>query len=95
MTGTLRYRGTMARLASEPPSPWPGAWSASARWRRSMTLDVGPDRRLTVTFSVPEFYSSCQSSGLTDSVTTTGVPANWRLRGQILVGYIGPLASSW
>ena len=33
---------------------------------------------------------SCQTSGLTDAVTTQGIPGNWRLKGQILVGYIGP-----
>jgi hypothetical protein len=92
MTGTLRgLRGTIARLAVGTAIALAGSVvGVSALAPVYDTRTWGPIDGVTVTFSVPDFYSSCQSTGLTDSVTTTGIPANWRLFGQILVGYIGP-----
>lgn len=54
------------------------------------TRSWGPINGVTVTFSVPETYSSCVSAGLTDVLYTTGVPSNWHLLGQVNVGYSGP-----
>jgi hypothetical protein len=55
-----------------------------------VTRTWGPIGGVTVTFSVPATYNDCTPSGLTDALTTTGIPANWRLLGQVNIGYIGP-----
>ena len=47
---------------------------------------IGQER--TIGFNVPETYADCTPSGLTDFISTSGVPANWRLIGQVNVGYI-------
>jgi hypothetical protein len=92
MTGILRARpGSIARAAL-------GAVVALAASAALVSADPlprdtrtwGPVNGVTVTFSVPETYSSCIASGLTDVLTTTGVPSNWRLLGQVNVGYSGP-----
>jgi hypothetical protein len=64
------------------------AIQAEAPYRNEQTF--GPVGGVTVTFSVPATYSSCQAYRLTDALTTTGIPWNWRLLGQVNVGYIGP-----
>jgi hypothetical protein len=47
-----------------------------------------PVSGLTITFTTPITYPSCTPTGLTDTISTTGVPSNYQLLGQVNVGYI-------
>jgi hypothetical protein len=88
MTTPFNTRGPAARMAIGAVLAIGLSAGLSALAPIQDTRTWGPINNVTVTFSVPETYSSCQSSGLTDAVTTNGIPSNWTLRGQILVGYI-------
>lgn len=92
MRGTLQHRlaafarrGGLAVFAVAA-----AATLAQAEAPSRDTRTWGPVDGVTVTFSVPETYADCTSAGLTDALTTTGIPDHWYLTGQVNVGYIGP-----
>jgi hypothetical protein len=90
MTTYLRARpGAIMRMAVGAVLALGASVALSAVAPETDARTFGPVNGVEITFTVPETYASCQSSGLTDTVSTSGVPANWTLRGQILVGYIG------
>ena len=92
MTTTFNARGPLARMAIGAVLAIGLSAGLSALAPTQDTRTWGPINGVTFTFSVPETYPSCQATGLTDAVTTTGLPAGWRIKGQILVGYINASA---
>jgi hypothetical protein len=95
MTGMFRARpGSIARTAAMAVAALAAsAVLAHAEAPVRNTKTFGPVNGVTVTFSVPATYDDCTPTGLTDALTTTGIPANWRLLGQVNIGYIGPDAA--
>jgi hypothetical protein len=90
MTLNLRARwGAVARTAVIASALAAVASTATARTVPTDSREWGPVGGVTVTFTVPETRSDCTPAGMTDSLTTTGIPSNWRLFGRVQVGYIG------
>jgi hypothetical protein len=86
MTGTLRVQTALGAIVALAAS----AAIVSADPLPRDTRTWGPINGVTLTFSVPETYPSCDADGFTDTLTTTGLPDGWRLRGQVNIGYSGP-----
>ncbi len=49
---------------------------------------TSPDGTMTVSFTTPDTYSACPATTTTDTLTTSGIPSNWTLRGRVTVAYV-------
>lgn len=47
------------------------------------TQTIGP-----ITFTTPDTHASCSDQTTFDTITATGVPAGWTLKGQVIVDYV-------
>lgn len=54
----------------------------------TMTWDDPGGSGISISFSTPDTYASCQDVTTTDTLTTTGVPSDWSVRGSVRVQYV-------
>lgn len=86
-----------APVSPRPHRPWQralmalvalGAMSSTAHAQAPRDVRDWTDDTLAVELSVPETRADCSPRGMTDRLTTSGLPSTWRLVGQVRVGYV-------
>jgi hypothetical protein len=68
------------------------ATAAAAQAAGPTATQSWTDSGVTITFTAPVDYPNCTPSGLTDTISTTGVPGTYQLLGQVNIGYINNFA---